>query len=71
MVTIELTDSEAEQFKAFRKNQSQVEATALAWKEVIDFTKQLDSGNFTLTLQNGLPVRINNPMQTVIIGIKL
>lgn len=71
MVTITLNDEEAEQFKAFRRYQNQLESTVTAWREVIEFTKNLGSGNFTLTVQNGVPVRINNPMQTVVIGIKI
>lgn len=71
MVTVELNNQEAEQFKAFRKNQSEFESILPAWRQVMDFTTTLGSGSYTLTVQNGLPVRINNPLQTVIIGIKL
>lgn len=72
MTKIELTDdTEIEAFKAFRKHQSQYEAMMPAWKQVVDFTSNLGNGTFTLTVQNGLPVRINNPMQTVVIGINL
>lgn len=72
MTSITLTDPiEIEQFKSFRKHQSEVENITASWKQVMDFTQQMGSGSFTLTVQNGLPVRINNPLQTVIIGIKL
>lgn len=71
MISIELNDLEAEQFKAFRKHQSEVENITASWKQVMDFTKTMGSGSFTLVVQNGLPVRIDNPLQKVIIGIKL
>lgn len=72
MTKLELTDdNEIKAFMAFRKHQSQYEAMMPAWKQVMDFTQTMGNGNFTLTVQNGLPVRINNPLQTVIIGIKI
>lgn len=71
MIKIELTDKEAEQYKDYCKYQSQFEAILSQWRQVIDFTQQMKNGSFTLTVQNGLPVRINNPMQTVVIGIKI
>lgn len=68
---IYLDNEEMEQFKSFRKHQSQVEAITTSWKQVMDFTQQMGSGSFSLTVQNGLPVRINNPMQTLIISMKI
>lgn len=66
---IDLTDAEVADFIAFRKHQSELESLVPSWKEVMDFATGLKSGSFTLTIQNGKPVRINNPMQTVVIGI--
>lgn len=72
MTKIELTNpEEIEQFKAFRKHQSEIENITAAWKQVMDFTVKMGSGSYTLVVQNGLPVRIDNPMQKIIIGIKL
>lgn len=71
MTSIDLTDTEVADFIAFRKHQHEMELLIPSWKEVIDFATDLKSGSFTLTIQNGKPVRINNPMQTVVIGINL
>ena len=68
---IDLTDAEVADFIAFRKHKHDLESLVPSWKQVIDFAEGLKSGSFTLTIQNGKPVRINNPMQTVVIGIKL
>ena len=69
MTSIDLTDAEIVDFIAFRKHQSELESLIPSWKQVMDFAGDLKSGSFTLTIQNGKPVRINNPMQTVVIGI--
>jgi hypothetical protein len=71
MIKIELTDEEAEQYKDYCKFQSQKEAFLRQWNQVIDFSEQMGNGAFTLTVQNGIPVKILNPMQTVIIGLKI
>lgn len=69
MTKIELTDAEVVDFIAFRKHQHELESLIPSWKQVMDFAGDLKNGAFTLTIQNGKPVRINNPMQTVVIGI--
>lgn len=71
MTSIDLSDEEIKDFIAFRKHQHELESIVPSWKQVIDFANDLKGGSFTLTIQNGKPVRINNPMQTVVIGIKL
>lgn len=71
MTSIDLTDAEIVDFIAFRKHQSELESIVPSWKQVIDFASDLSSGSFTLTIQNGKPVRINNPMKTVVIGINI
>ena len=68
-VKIELNEVEAEQFKAFRKFQSVYEQMPAAWREVIDYTAGLGSGTYQLTFQNGLPVKIEQPVKKIIIGL--
>ncbi len=68
---IYMNDAEVKSYLDFCNNRAKYEAIVPAWKQVIEFTAQLGSGNYNLTVQNGLPVRINNPLQTVVIGIKL
>lgn len=71
MTTIELTDQEAEQFKAFRKYQAELLHEQKQWKELQAFAKGMQYGTFTLTIKDGLPYRVDNPLQTIVFGIKL
>ncbi len=66
-----MNDTEAKAYLDFCNNRAKYEAIIPAWKQVMDFTTKMGNGSFTLTVQNGLPVRINNPLQTVIIGFKI
>ncbi|HEX9503609.1 MAG TPA: DUF2292 domain-containing protein [Patescibacteria group bacterium] len=71
MTTIELSDQEAEHFKRFRLWQQDFDTWHKNWLEVIEFSKKLDYGSVTLTIQDGLPVKLTNPMQQIIIGLHL
>lgn len=69
MITIELTDKEALQFKEFRKLQSEIENYHKNWNQVMQYSKMLGNGSFTMTIQNGVPVRIERSMQKVVLGV--
>jgi len=72
MTKIEITDPvEIEQYKNFIKYQAELNQEQKQWKELRTFTKQLGFGSFTLVVKDGLPHRVDNPMQTIVLGIKL
>lgn len=69
MTTIELTDEEAERFKLFRQHEQELMAEHARWKEFKTLVKNMQFGNLTLTVKDGVPYRVDRPVQTVILGI--
>ena len=68
---IYLTNKELDEFKTFRKWQSDLDHLNDSWKQVIAYASDMGHGIFTLTVQNGTPVKINRAMQQISIGIKI
>jgi len=59
---IELTDpGEIEDFKAFCLYKQQFVNAAHTWKQVHEFASNMQFGSFSLTIKDGMPVRIDNP----------
>jgi len=72
MTKIEITDpKEIELYKAFLQHRQQLLNEEKQWAELKTFVKTLGYGTFSLTIKNGLPYRVDNPIQTVILGIKM
>ena len=73
MTPIYLTDEEVEKFKEFREYQQSKEERALEhqnWRQLKAFAKDMQYGVFTVTIKEGIPVRIDQPMRQVIFSIK-
>lgn len=70
-VTVEMSSDDVVAFAAFRKHQMLMDKIPAAWGQVIEYSKQMGNGSFSIVVQNGVPVRIDRPMQKVIIGLKL
>lgn len=69
---LELTDDvEIEAFKSFRQHQDEILKEAQQWKELKAFVKNIGYGTLTLSVKNGLPYRVDNPIQTIVFGIKI
>lgn len=67
LTKIELTEQDAESFKAFCQYQQQFLNVAKNWKQVHEFAANMQFGSFTLTIKDGVPVRIDNPLQVLIL----
>ena len=70
-MTIELDDTTAEKFKSFCQYEQELLSEHARWKELKLYIKQMQFGSFNLTIKDGLPYRVDKPMQTVILGIKV
>lgn len=68
MINIELDDSRAEQFKRFCQYEQDMINIQENWKQVRKYAENLQFGAFTLIIKDGMPVRIDNPMQQVVLG---
>lgn len=66
---IYLTPQEIRQFEYFCKYQTTLEQEHSKWKQVHEYCKKLQYGTIQLTIQNGLPHRIDNAMQSIVIGL--
>lgn len=71
MVTIELDDERAEKFKRFSQHEQEIMAEHAKWRELKTYVKQMQFGSFTLTVKDGMPYRVDKPIQTLILGIKI
>lgn len=81
MATIELSDVEIKEFLEYRKHQDkihQIFASGLLevvakpnWKELYTFAKKLDYGQALIKFEAGQPVKVENPMQTIMFGMSL
>ncbi len=72
MTKIELTDPiEIEAYKKFRQYQEEILSEEKQWTQLKVFIKTLGYGTLSLSIKNGLPYRIDNPIQTIILGVKL
>jgi hypothetical protein len=70
MTKLELTDEkEIEDFKQFCEYKEQWISEARNWKELRAFAEKMQFGSFTLTIKDGVPVRIDNPLQQIVLGI--
>lgn len=69
MVNIELDDNRAEQFKRFCQHEAEINAERENWKQLKNFCKQMQYGAFSLSVKDGQPYKISNPMQEVVLGI--
>lgn len=67
---IYLTETEAKDFIEWRKNQSQG-VLHQNWVDLIAFGKDLGHGHANIIFKDGLPVRVDNPMKKVILGVRL
>lgn len=67
---IELTnEKEIEDFKAFCAHKQEILAEHQQWKEFKVFCKQMNFGSMSLSIEDGRPKKILNPMQTIVFGI--
>lgn len=67
---IELTDpKEIADFMEFCKHKQDMAKESNRWQQVKTFSKQIGFGSFSLVVKDGLPVRIDNAIQQVIIQI--
>lgn len=65
---LELTDNqEIEDFKAFCLYKQQFANEGLVWKQVREYSVNMQFGSFTLTIKNGVPVRIDQPMKVLVL----
>lgn len=69
MAKIELTEeNEIEQFKQFCQYKQDWMAEQQNWKQLRAFCEKMQFGAFQLTIKDGVPVRIDNPIQQVVLG---
>lgn len=67
MTKIELTDDkEIQDFKEFCQYKQDWLAEQHNWKQLRAFAENMQFGSFTLTIKDGLPVRIDNPIQSIV-----
>lgn len=67
---LELTNAqEIEDFKLFCQYKQDLLAEHQQWKEFKAFCKQMNFGSMSLSVEDGRPKKILNPMQTIIFGI--
>jgi len=71
MVKIELDDNAAEQFKRFCQYEEELISEHAKWRELKAYVNSMQFGSFTLTVRDGLPHRIDKPLQTFVFGIKI
>jgi len=72
MTSITITDEkEIEEFKEYCRYKQQLSVLHKNWQEVMNYASEIKNGTFALTIQNGVPVRANKTVQTVIFGLNL
>lgn len=74
--TIELDEATAEKFKHFCKHEAEIDQILKAgvldvtahtnWKQLYDFAHKMQFGQVMVTFKDSVPVRVDNPMQTII-----
>lgn len=72
MTTIELTDEDAVAFIEFRKHQQQKDLIPLEhpnWKHLKKVASDMQFGRLNLVIKDKIPVRIEKPMEEIILGI--
>ena len=62
-----MSDEEAEKFKAFCASVS----SHPNWLELKEFMEKIQFGSIAITIKDGIPVRIDNPLQVKVLGIHL
>lgn len=68
--SITLTDPiEIENFKAFCQHRQEILNEHQQWKEFRVFCKNMGFGSMTLSVEDGRPKKILNPMQVILFGI--
>ena len=70
-VSIEMDTQTAEDFKLFCQYKQEILAEHQNWKELRAFCKQIGYGSFNLSIENGSPKKVTNPLQTLVLGIHL
>lgn len=69
---IELTDpSEIEAFKEFCRYREQLDLEHEHWRQVREFSKTMQYGKFSLQIEAGIPKRIFNAMQDLVIKVRI
>ena len=67
---IELTsEKEIEEFKQFCQYKQEWLQEQANWKQLRAFSEKMQYGSFTLTIKDGVPVRIDNPLQQLVLGV--
>lgn len=72
MTTIELSDEEAVAFIEFRKHQQKIEQQQLEhpnWKQLKKIAAEMQFGTLNLVIKDKIPVRIDKPVEQIILGI--
>lgn len=64
-------EAEIERYKKFLQYEQEIAEEHKVWKELKDFTKHVNYGSFTLVIKDGLPYRVDNPIQTIIFGVRI
>ncbi len=69
MTKLELVnDQEIEDYKQFCQYKQELSQWHKNWQEVIGYANKMQYGSFNLTIKDAKPVRIDNPMQQIVIG---
>jgi hypothetical protein len=69
---LELTDPiEIENFKLFCQHRQKILKEERHWQDLRAYCKQMNFGSFTLVVEDGLPKRIQQPLQSIVFGINL
>lgn len=78
-ISIGLTSREIELFKQFRQHQDKIEKIVSSglldviaspnWKELFDYSQKVQFGTMQVTIKDGVPVRVDKPMQQLIFGV--
>ncbi len=58
---------ELEDFKSFCLYKQQFQNEGLVWKQVREYAVNMQFGSFTLTIKNGIPVRIDQPLKVLVL----
>lgn len=76
--TIELDEPTADRFKQYCRYEKQINqiidsgiASVPQWAQLYDFANKLQFGSVLVTFKDSTPVRVDNPMQSIIFGINL
>ena len=71
MTKIEITDEEEiARYVRFCKYEENLQKDQQIWRELKDFCGKVGYGSFTLTVKEGIPYKVDNPIQNIVLGIK-